>query len=240
RTPGRGPRRRPRPRPPAPARARAAPARAARGRAPRRRGRPPPWPRALRRARAPPRSARWAPRSLLLLALLVVLGLAAEGREEGALRDLHVAHVLHPLLALLLLLEQLALARDVAAVALGGHVLAERLDRLARDHPPADRGLDRHVEHVARDLLAQPLAHVAPALLRVVTVADRRERVDRRPVHEDVELDQVGREEAEQLVGERGVALAPRLELVVVVEHDLGQRHVVDQDHARRAEVLLP
>jgi hypothetical protein len=40
---------------------------------------------------------------------------------------------LHALLAFLLLLEQLALARDVAAVALGEHVLAQRLDRLARD-----------------------------------------------------------------------------------------------------------
>ena len=36
---------------------------------------------------------------------------------------------------LLLLLEQLALARDVPAVALGGDVLAHGLDRLARDHP---------------------------------------------------------------------------------------------------------
>ena len=46
---------------------------------------------------------------------------------------------------------------DVAAVALREHVLAARLDRLARDHARADRGLDRDVEHLARDLLAQLL-----------------------------------------------------------------------------------
>ena len=45
-------------------------------------------------------------------------------RQEGRLRDLHLAELAHALLALLLLLQQLALARDVAAVALRGHVLA--------------------------------------------------------------------------------------------------------------------
>ena len=39
-------------------------------------------------------------------------------------------------LPLLLLLEQLALSRDVAAVALGDHVLAQRPDGLARDDLP--------------------------------------------------------------------------------------------------------
>jgi hypothetical protein len=45
---------------------------------------------------------------------------------------LDAADHLHALLALLLLLEQLALAGDVTAVALGEHVLADRADVLAR------------------------------------------------------------------------------------------------------------
>ena len=57
-----------------------------------------------------------------------------EHRKERLLRDLDRADLLHPLLALLLLLEQLALAGDVAAVALGEHVLAQRLHRRPRDH----------------------------------------------------------------------------------------------------------
>src|SRR3954454_2956314 len=48
--------------------------------------------------------------------------------QECFLRYLHRTHLLHALLAGLLLLEQLALARHVAAVALGEHVLAQRLD----------------------------------------------------------------------------------------------------------------
>src|SRR5439155_7118940 len=59
--------------------------------------------------------------------------------EKGLLRNFHGADLLHPLLALLLLLEQLPLARDVAAVALREHILAPRLHGLARDHARADR-----------------------------------------------------------------------------------------------------
>src|SRR5262249_36147139 len=51
--------------------------------------------------------------------------------DEGLLRDLHLPELAHLLLALLLLLEQLALARDVAAIALGDHVLPQRADRFA-------------------------------------------------------------------------------------------------------------
>ena len=54
------------------------------------------------------------------------LVVAAEHGQEGLLRDVDVADLAHAALALLLLLEELALARDVAAVALGGHVLAQR------------------------------------------------------------------------------------------------------------------
>src|SRR5262245_50886803 len=57
----------------------------------------------------------------------------AKGRDECLLRNLHVAVLAHALLALLLLLKQLLLARDVAAVALCGHVLAQRTDRFASD-----------------------------------------------------------------------------------------------------------
>ena len=51
---------------------------------------------------------RWLPRSAHL-----------QRRQERLLRDLDLADLPHALLALLLLLEELALAGDVAAVALG-------------------------------------------------------------------------------------------------------------------------
>jgi len=58
----------------------------------------------------------------------------------------------NPLLPLLLVLEQLALARDVAAVALREHVLAARLHRLACDDAQPYGRLDRHIEHLAGNL----------------------------------------------------------------------------------------
>src|SRR5271156_1318554 len=66
-----------------------------------------------------------------------------EGGDEGRLRDLDLAELAHPLFAFLLLFEELALAGHVAAIAFGEDVLAQCLDRLAGDDPPADCRLDR-------------------------------------------------------------------------------------------------
>src|SRR6185369_10034131 len=74
-----------------------------------------------------------------------------ENGQERFLRNLHAPDRLHPFLSRLLLFEQLALARDVAAVAFGQHVLAQRLDALAGDDLRADRRLNRDVEHLPRD-----------------------------------------------------------------------------------------
>src|SRR5579885_3655900 len=84
-------------------------------------------------------------------------------REEGRLRNVDLAELAHALLALFLLLEELALAADVAAVALGGHVLAQRADRLARDDAAADRRLDGDLEQLLRDQLLELHAQDAAA-----------------------------------------------------------------------------
>src|SRR3546814_16221038 len=67
----------------------------------------------------------------------------------------------------------------VAAVAFGGHILAQRGDRFARDHLAADRRLDRDLEHVARDQVLQSLAHAAAAAFGRTAMDDHRQRVDR-------------------------------------------------------------
>src|SRR3982751_2105792 len=88
--------------------------------------------------------------------------------EEGFLRDFDAADALHAALALFLLFEELALARDVAAVALGDDVLADGLDGLARDDLVADGGLYGDFEELARDELAHLLGEEASAGLRVL------------------------------------------------------------------------
>src|SRR5690606_19426305 len=66
-------------------------------------------------------SVRWTHGLLPRLGVLGLLAAALRRQrgDEGLLRDVDAADRLHPLLALLLLLEQLALAADVTAVALG-------------------------------------------------------------------------------------------------------------------------
>src|SRR3712207_993275 len=120
--------------------------------------------------------------------------------QEGLLRHLDAPDLLHALLALLLALEELALAGDVAAVALGRDVLAEGLDGLAGDDVRADRRLDRHVELLARDLLAELLGERPAGRVRLVAVDDHRERVDRVAAQQDVQAHHVRRPHAADLV----------------------------------------
>ena len=63
--------------------------------------------------------------------------------------------------ALFLLFQQFFLAGDVAAVALGQHILAHGLDRLAGDDLAADGRLNGDLEEVARDVVPQLLADAA-------------------------------------------------------------------------------
>ena len=64
-----------------------------------------------------------------------VLLIRFQHRQKRLLRDLDLAHLLHAFLAGGLLGPQLAFAGDVAAVALGRHVLAHRGDGFPRDDP---------------------------------------------------------------------------------------------------------
>uniref|UniRef100_A0A0N4ZLE2 Glucosamine_iso domain-containing protein n=1 Tax=Parastrongyloides trichosuri TaxID=131310 RepID=A0A0N4ZLE2_PARTI len=154
------------------------------------------------------------------------------GGDEGFLRDLDLAELAHPLLALLLLLQQLALAGDVATVALGRHVLAQGADGLAGDDLAADGRLDRDGEHVRRDQLLHLLDHAAAARLGAGAVDQHRQGVHRLGVDQDRHLDQVADLVVGDLIVERGVALRDRLQPVVEVEHHLVQRQLIDHQGA--------
>ena len=101
----------------------------------------------------------------------------------------------------------------------------------------ADRRLDRDVEHLPRDQLAQPLGHLLPVRVGLRPVHDRAEGVDRLAVQEHVDADDVGLLIAPGLVVERCVAARARLQLIEEVEDDLGERqHVVHLGTLRREE----
>src|SRR5438552_10223773 len=162
---------------------------------------------------------------------------ALEDRQERLLRHLDLADLLHALLALLLILEQLALARDVAAVALGGDILAHGLDGLARDDAAPDGGLDGDLVELPRDDAAELFRQRLALLVGLVAVGDHAQRVHGVAVEQDVELDHVRLAKLEKVVVERRVALRDGLELVVEVDHDLGEREV-ELDVAALAQVF--
>jgi hypothetical protein len=56
---------------------------------------------------------------------------------------------------------------------------------------PADRSLNRNVEHLARDQLLELLDERAAARRRLLARHDERKRVDRLGVEQDLELDEV-------------------------------------------------
>src|SRR5229473_7930904 len=148
-----------------------------------------------------------SPRKAVWMTRLVNL----EHRQEGFLRDLHCAHLLHALLSFFLFLQELALPGDVAPVALGGHVLAQRSDGLARDNLGADSRLDHHLEQLPRNELPELLGDLAPPLVRLVTVDDHAERVHRLTVEQHIEPHQIRGAVGEKLVVQRGVAAGDRL-----------------------------
>src|SRR5437660_3871657 len=75
-------------------------------------------------------------------------------RQKGFLRDVDAADALHALFAFFLFFEELALSRDVAAVAFCQHVLANSMDGFAGDNFCADGRLNGDLEHLPWNKLA--------------------------------------------------------------------------------------
>src|SRR5262245_11510657 len=107
-----------------------------------------------------PRKAVWmtrTPSPFTLHPSLVHL----EHGQERLLWDLHRPHLFHPFLSFFLFLQQLPLPGDVAAIALGEHVLAERRNGFPGDDLLADGRLDDDLEQLAGDQLLELLRHLA-------------------------------------------------------------------------------
>src|ERR1039458_2063278 len=92
--------------------------------------------------------------------------------DKGFLGDVDGTEGLHAFLAFLLLLQEFALAADVAAIALRGHVFAQRADGFAGNDFTADGGLNGDGVLLAGDDFLELGGEGASPALRFVTVHD--------------------------------------------------------------------
>src|SRR4030095_7459349 len=181
--------------------------------------------------------------SFSLLLLLItgapsLLGSDFQNRKKSLLRDLDSPDPLHPLLAFLLLLEQLPLPGDVTTITFGEHVLAQGFHALARNDPVANGRLDGDLKHLTRDEFAHLRGQGAATVVRGVAVNDDRKGIDRLAVHQDIHLDQRRFPVAGHVIVERGIPSGQRLELVVEIEHPLVEGELIGDQHAVRLQVL--
>ena len=117
-------------------------------------------------------------------------------------------------------LKELAFARNIAAVALGEHVLAQGFDCLTRDHIGADRGLDGDVVHLARNHFTH-LAHDRTATVGGLrAVHDDGQRIYALAIEQNIHLDHIGGAVFLELIVHGRIASADRFEFVKKVQHD--------------------
>ena len=110
--------------------------------------------------------------------------------HKRALRHLDSTYLAHPLLSLLLFLEQFPLPGDVASVTLGSHILPDSLDRFPRNNLRPDCRLDSDVELLSRNQLFKLLADLPPEIICMVDMDKARQRICRLTVQQDVKLEE--------------------------------------------------
>src|SRR5262245_18136525 len=93
-------------------------------------------------------------------------------RQKCFLRNLHFAQLFHALLTFLLPAQQLALARDVAALAFGHDVLAEGPYNLTCDDATANGGLDDDFEHLPLNEVFEAVAQLTAPVVGLIAMDD--------------------------------------------------------------------
>ena len=169
---------------------------------------------------------------------LIVIAVELQHGREGLAGEGDAAELAHLLFAFLLLFEQLLLAGDVAAVALGQNVLAHGFDGLAGDDLTADGSLDRDLEQGAGDVVPQLFADTAALAVGVVAEDDHGQSVHGVAVQQEVQLHEVALAVLLELIVVAGIAAAAALDGVEEVIDDLAQRKCIVQVHPDVVEIL--
>ena len=139
-------------------------------------------------------------------------------------RDFYSADLAHAFFTLFLFFEEFFLAGDIAAIALGEHVLSDRFHRLAGNDLPADRRLNGDLKELSGNGVFQVFGEHSATLIGMILVHDRGERIAHIPVEKDIQLDKFAALIAAELIVEARIALGAGLELVEEVIDDLVKR----------------
>lgn len=148
----------------------------------------------------------------------------------------------HPLLSLLLFLQQLHASRWITTIQLRGNILSQRLDGFSRHNLSPHRRLDDDFEQLAVEKLLEAADPVLAEGAGLRAVDDLGDGVDGDVVDEELELDNVGFVVAGFFVVEGGVALCDALEFTKEVVDELGEGEAVAEDDlggGEEGELLL-
>src|SRR3989344_3526130 len=159
-------------------------------------------------------------------------------RQKSLTGNRYLADIAHLLLALLLLLEQLLLAREIPAIQLAGHVFAIGGDRLARDDFAADRRLQRDGEILPRDhffqLFHDPLAFGVLVAFRY----HPRERIDGLIGDHDLQFHDIAYAVTERLIVHRSVSRRGALQFIVEIDDHIHKRRLEGEKDALFIDVF--
>ena len=161
-----------------------------------------------------------------------------EDRHKRLGGQLNTAQAPHLLLALLLFFQQLFLSCDVAAVALGQHVLAHGPDSFTGDDLAADGGLNGHLKELAGDVVLELFTDAPGPLVGLFLVGDEGQGVHLFAVEEQVHLHEFAGAVALDLIVQRGISLGVGLEGVEKVVDDLVEGHGVVEFHQIGVQIL--
>ena len=106
--------------------------------------------------------------------------------------DVDLADSLHAPLAFLLLFEEFAFARNIAAVTFGENVFAHGGNGFACDDAAANGGLDRNFKHLARNELAEARHEFAASFVGHITMSDHGERIHGLTANQHIQFYEVG------------------------------------------------
>ena len=120
--------------------------------------------------------------------LIIVVQL--ENCHECFLRHFNRAEVTHSLFALFLLFQQFLLTGNIAAVALGKHVLTQSLDGFTGDDLAADCRLNGDLKLGTGDIVLQLFADLTGTRVGIFRKEDETQSVHNVTVEQNIQLDQ--------------------------------------------------